>query len=86
MEGETTTEFGTTELIQNQLETYLREMILPNQKFEIDHRWSGIMGMGSQRNPIVKQLSENVFCGVRLTGTGIAIGSLIGEELADLVD
>lgn len=86
LEGETTTEFGTTELIQNQLETYLREMILPNQKFEIDHRWSGIMGMGAQRNPIVKQLSENVFCGVRLTGTGIAIGSLIGEELADLVD
>lgn len=86
LEGETTTEFGTTELIQNQLETYLREMILPNQKFEIDHRWSGIMGMGAQRNPIVKQLSENVYCGVRLTGTGIAIGSLVGEELADLVD
>lgn len=86
LDGETTTEFGTTELIQNHLETYLREMILPNQKFEIDHRWSGIMGMGVQRNPIVKQLSENVYCGVRLTGTGIAIGSLVGEELTDLVD
>lgn len=86
LEGETTTEFSTTKLIQNQLETYLREIILPGQKFEIEHRWSGIMGMGSKRNPIVKQLSENVFCGVRLTGTGIAIGSLVGEELAGLVD
>lgn len=86
LEGETTMEFGTTELIQNQLETYLREIILPNHKFEIDHRWSGIMGMGAQRNPIVEQLSENVYCGVRLTGTGIAIGSLVGEDLADLVD
>lgn len=85
LEGETTTEFSTTKLIQNQLETYLREIILPEQKFEIEHRWSGIMGMGSKRNPIVKQLSENVLCGVRLTGTGIAIGSLVGEELADLV-
>lgn len=44
------------------------------------------MGMGEQRSPIVKQLSENVFCGVRLTGTGIAIGSIVGEELADLLD
>lgn len=44
------------------------------------------MGMGEQRSPIVKQLSENVFCGVRLTGTGIAIGSIVGEELAGLID
>ncbi len=86
LEGETTTDFATTTLIQNQLETYLREIILPGQKFEIEHRWSGIMGMGSKRNPIVKKLSENVYCGVRLTGTGIAIGSIVGEELADLVD
>src|SRR5690606_16867201 len=86
LEGETTTEFGTTELIQNQLENYLREIILPGQNFEIEHRWSGIMGMGTKRNPIVKQLSDNVYCGVLLTGTGIAIGSLVGEELADFVD
>jgi len=85
IEGETTTEFGITQQIQDQLETYLREIILPGQKFEIEHRWSGIMGMGPSRKPIVKQLSENVCCGVRLTGTGIAIGSLVGEELADLI-
>lgn len=85
IDGETTTEFATTERIQNQLETYLKEIILPNQKFEIEHRWSGIMGMGAQRSPIVKQLSDNVFCGVRLTGTGVAIGSLVGEELAGLL-
>ena len=85
LETETTTEFLTTELIQNQLEKYLKDIILPNQNFEIEHRWSGIMGMGSKRNPIVQQLSENVYCGVRLTGTGIAIGSLIGEELAGMV-
>ena len=85
IEGETTTEFGVTEPIQNQLETYLREIILPNQNFEIEHRWSGIMGMGPTRDPIIRQLSKNLYCGVRLTGTGIAIGSLVGEELANLV-
>ena len=43
------------------------------------------MGMGSTKNPIVKQLSNHVYCGVRLGGMGIAIGSLVGKELADLV-
>jgi glycine/D-amino acid oxidase-like deaminating enzyme len=84
-EGETTTDFGNTNLIQNELERLLKEVILPNHNFEIEHRWSGIMGMGQNKNPIVKQLSNHVYCGVRLGGMGIAIGSLVGKELADLV-
>lgn len=84
-EGETTTELGQTELIQNRLEELLKEVILPNTDFKIAHRWSGIMGLGSSKRPIVEQLSENVYCGVRLGGMGVAIGSLIGQELADLV-
>lgn len=83
--GETTTEFGTTPQIQGRLEKYLREMILPGiHPVEIEQRWSGIMGMGSKRSPIVQALSTNVVCGVRLSGTGVAIGSLVGEELASL--
>jgi glycine/D-amino acid oxidase-like deaminating enzyme len=84
-EGETTSEFGETTIIQNQLEYLLKNVILPNQDFKIEHRWSGIMGLGSSKNPIVSQLSEHVYCGVRLGGMGVAIGSLIGAELADLI-
>jgi glycine/D-amino acid oxidase-like deaminating enzyme len=84
-EGEATDEFGETQIIQNHLEMLLKEVILPNQEFTIDHRWSGIMGIGGSKNPIVKPLSNNVFCGVRLGGMGVAIGSLIGTELADLI-
>lgn len=84
-ETETTTELGQTELIQNRLEELLKEVILPNTDYKIAHRWSGIMGLGSTKKPIVEQLSEHVFCGVRLGGMGVAIGSLIGQELADLV-
>ena len=83
---EETSEFGETEIIQHQLEKILKETILPNTNFEIEHRWSGIMGVGNQKKAIVKQLSNNVFCGVRLGGMGIAIGSLVGKELADLVN
>ena len=84
-EGETTTELAQTDLIQNRLEELLQEVILPNQDVKIAHRWSGIMGVGSQKNPIVNQLSNHVYCGVRLGGMGVAIGSTIGAELADLV-
>jgi len=82
---EETAEFGQTTIIQNELERILKETILPNINFEIEHRWSGIMGVGNQKKAIVKQLSNNVFCGVRLGGMGVAIGSLVGEELAELV-
>ena len=81
--AEETTEMNQTSLIQNKLEEILKEVILPDTKFEIDHRWSGIMGVGVQKKPIVKQLSNNVYCGVRLGGMGVAIGSLVGKELAD---
>ncbi|MXN93249.1 FAD-dependent oxidoreductase [Flavobacterium sp. Sd200] len=83
-EGENTTSFGNTAIIQNQLEKLLREVILPDTDFTVAHRWSGIMGMGASKYPIVKQLSNHVYCGVRLGGMGIAIGSIIGQDLADL--
>jgi glycine/D-amino acid oxidase-like deaminating enzyme len=84
-EGETTTDLAQTEKIQNKLEALLKNVILPNQDFQIAHRWSGIMGIGNSKNPIVSQLSENVYCGVRLGGMGVAIGSLVGKELAELI-
>lgn len=83
---EETTEMELTELVQNKLEELLKNVILPNQPFEIEHRWSGIMGMGKQKKPIIKAISENVFCGVRLGGMGVAIGSSIGKQLASLYD
>ncbi|WP_055444176.1 NAD(P)/FAD-dependent oxidoreductase [Lacinutrix himadriensis] len=83
--SEETTKLHQTAIIQNKLEELLKSTILPETPFEIDHRWSGIMGVGNQKKAIVKQLSTNVFCGVRLGGMGIAIGSLVGKELADLI-
>ncbi|WP_299223406.1 FAD-binding oxidoreductase [uncultured Psychroserpens sp.] len=82
---EQTTELAQTELIQNKLEELLRTTILPTTPFEIDCKWSGIMGVGQQKKPIVKQLSNHVFCGVRLGGMGVAIGSLVGKDLANLI-
>lgn len=82
---EETTEFGLTETVQDRLEHLLKDTILPDYDFEIEHRWSGIMAIGKTKQPIVEQVSQNVWCGVRLGGMGVAIGSLTGKELADKV-
>lgn len=83
---EETDRFGETAIIQNKLEDLLKTTILPNTDFKIEYRWSGIMGVGTQKKPLVKAIGTHVFCGVRLGGMGIAIGSLVGKELADLVE
>lgn len=81
-DGEQTDEFGTSEIIQNKLETLLQEMIIPHIPYTVEHRWSGIMGLGKNRKPIIKWYDDSIFCAVRLGGMGIALGSLIGKESA----
>lgn len=83
--AEETEEFGLTELVQTKLEDLLRNMILPNQNYHIEQRWSGIMGVGPEKTTIVKAVDKNVFCAVRMGGMGIAIGSLVGEEGGKLI-
>ena len=82
--GETTERFGTTDLIQNSLKTILKENILPDQQFEIEQWWSGILGVGKQKTPIVEQYSENITVAVRLSGIGVAISSLVADEGVEL--
>jgi glycine/D-amino acid oxidase-like deaminating enzyme len=82
--AEESTEMGLTPLVQNKLEELLSTTILPNTPFEVDTRWSGIMGVGKQKKPIVKHISNHIICGVRLGGMGVAIGSSIGRQLANL--
>lgn len=84
-EAEQTTEFGKTELIQNALVKLLKEVIIPDTEFKIDHQWSGIMAFGPQLTPIIEEVKPSVFCAVRCNGMGIAIGSQTGQEAGELV-
>ena len=81
-EAEETTQFGTTPVVLHKLEELLQTVILPHTPFEIAYSWSGIMGVGSQKKPIVKQISNHTACGIRLGGMGIAIGATAGQQLA----
>lgn len=82
--GETTTELRNTTQITDALQRMLREVVLPDTPFEIDRQWAGIMGVGQTKKPIVKLIHPRVATGVRMGGMGIAIGSLVGKEVAEL--
>ncbi len=84
-ENEMTDAFGTTDIIQKSLLKLLDTTILPRQKYEIDGWWSGILGIGSQKKPIIQHVSPNVVVAVRMGGMGVAIGSLVGEDAAELL-
>lgn len=85
--GETTTKFEVTPLIMNLLEEKLRRVILPDTDFRIAMRWAGIMAFGPNKQPIVQPhpMLPQVFLGVRMGGMGVAIGSMIGNSLAELM-
>lgn len=84
--AEQTLDPGITDIIQTYLEALLFETILPHQRIKIEHRWSGVMGFGREVKPIVKKIQPGLYCAVRCNGMGVAIGSLLGEQVAMLVD
>ncbi len=82
---EATTNSSLNPVIQKQLDRLLKEMILPGISFEVDRRWTGIMGVGNEKAPIIQPVSKHVLAAVRMGGMGIAIGSWVGEQAANAV-
>jgi gamma-glutamylputrescine oxidase len=85
LENETTTEMEVTNQIQQTLEQFVSRHILPGKKFEITDRWSGIMGVGSEKMPIIKKLSPNLFCAVKMSGMGVALAPVAADTVTDLM-
>ena len=84
--GEKTSEFALNASIQNTLSELLKSVILPKTSYEIDGKWSGIMGIGERKAPLIKAFSDKLYCGVRLGGMGVAIGNLVGKKLAETIN
>lgn len=82
--GETTMVEGTTPLIQDALENLLRTVIIPGQPYTIAQRWSGIMGMGPSKTPIIEHRSPRVIVAVRMGGMGVAIGIRVARQAAQM--
>jgi len=83
-EAETTTQLETSKEIMIALEKLLSTVILPNQSYSIEYQWAGIMGVGQTKAPIIEKIDDKIGIGVRMGGMGVAIGTLVGKELAEL--
>ena len=84
---EQTTVMDTSETVQKELERYLATVVLPNYtgQYTIENRWSGIMAMGSEKMPIVKKVLPNVFCAVRMSGMGVALAPVVGQQVCSMM-
>ena len=83
--GETTMTFGDSAVIQQYLEQFLSTHLVDSPPV-IEQRWSGILGVADSKAPIVRTVAPGVHVGVRLGGMGVALGSLVGTQLAQLPD
>lgn len=84
-EEETTHQPGLNPGIQARLEEWLRTLIIPGKDFTVAHRWSGIMGFGAEKKPLIGLHTPDIGYSVRMGGMGVALGSLAGEKLAALL-
>jgi len=84
-EQERTTEINHNETILFQLEKLLQDVILPGQKFEIEQKWSGIMGFTEDKLPVIRKISERLIVGFACNGIGVSLSSTAGDEIADLI-
>jgi glycine/D-amino acid oxidase-like deaminating enzyme len=86
-EEEQTTEMHPSVKIQEALEAYLSEIVLPHYQgqYTIQHRWAGIMAFGNEKIPIVKELSPNLFCAVRMSGMGVALAPVVAQKVANMM-
>lgn len=83
--GETTTALGPHPEIRQALLDLLHAVILPDYPVAVERWWTGILGLGAEKTPIIAPVAPNVFAAVRMGGMGVAIGTLVGEEAAQLL-
>ena len=81
-EEEATTDLVTTPTIQQELERFLQDHILPGKTFTIEHRWSGVMGFTQTKEPELQQVSEKVISVTACNGMGVALSPIMGETVA----
>lgn len=83
--GERTDIHGLTDHIYHAQMALLQSVVIPGRAFTIERRWAGILGVGALKRPIVQRISERQTVAVRMGGMGVAIGTLVGEEGAEVV-
>ena len=80
-ETEATTALGLNQKIQTNLETLLNTL-LPHEKPEITHRWTGIMGFREGKTPALHVHESGIIVAAGMNGMGTLLGPALGKQAA----
>jgi len=83
--AETTTSHEISSPIQESLDAFLHQIIAPGINPKVEMRWAGTLGLGLQRKPTVKCVDDRIYVAAGMGGMGVALGSLTGKEVAELL-
>jgi len=82
---ERTDTFGSNVIIKKYLVKFLQSHLLHDKSWNIDFEWSGILGFNKTKKPVIKAVEKGIFVASGLGGMGVAIGTLVGQEVANLL-
>ena len=85
--NETSLEITTTKEVQDYLELYARDVLLPNQDFSIQNRWAGIMAFSKRGNkdPLLYWDEPDLLIASRMCGMGVALAPIIGIKASEKI-
>ena len=87
MKNEQTNEFGTSEKIQADLESFLSKHILKDKDYTVDYRWSGIMAFTKNYEPLIQHSSSGtVHTVVVCNSIGVATSPIMAEKVAESIN
>ena len=85
MDLESTDSLENTEQIIAYLIDLAQTKIVSGKTIIVDKTWSGILGVGKDKMPIVEKIADNILVAVRMGGMGVAVGSYIGRVAASIL-
>ena len=76
-----------TSSVQDYLENYLREILLPGLPVSIEARWAGTMAFSSDgsKQAYVVNLGDQTYVAARMGGMGVALSPELGARMAAMI-
>ncbi len=71
--------------LEKKLKALLNEAFPETLNATIEYQWTGVLGIGSNRIPIVSKLHARSVAAVKMGGMGVAIGMQLGKESIELL-
>ena len=85
IETEQTYEFGVNPRIRTWLKDFANDVLKLEKGWDIEWEWSGIMGFGPTKTPVIRCINDSIFVAAGFSGMGVALGMEVGNQAAQLI-